>query len=312
MIEVTYNSVFCLKSETQGRRESPVNVLFDNEKLLKLIDNLYILTGIRANIYDASGNDACISSEGTSFCRQIQSTQDGYTRCVNCDRRAIAKCRESGEDEVSFYRCHAGICEAVLPILTDGRPLAYVVFGQFLDSTPRDDQWQRTLATLDWYHGSIEELRKGFDGFRQYSQQEIDAYLDILKAMKSYIYLTGMIYATEYTNQQRLEMYLNQHYMEKLSLASISKDLKIGRTKLCELARTMPGGMTLSQQITQRRVKAAKSLLLKSDMPISEVGDAVGISDYNYFTKVFRNAVGMTPSAFRKQGMEEAGPSRTA
>jgi AraC-like DNA-binding protein len=52
--------------------------------------------------------------------------------------------------------------------------------------------------------------------------------------------------------------------------------------------------------IAQRRVNAAKLLLSRSDTPVSTVAEAVGISDYNYFSKVFRNLTGMTPSAFRK------------
>jgi YesN/AraC family two-component response regulator len=88
--------------------------------------------------------------------------------------------------------------------------------------------------------------------------------------------------------------------MEKLSLASISADLNIGRTKLCALARQLSGGSTLTHMIAQRRVNAAKLLLSRSDTPVSTVAEAVGISDYNYFSKVFRNLTGMTPSAFRK------------
>lgn len=43
--------------------------------------------------------------------------------------------------------------------------------------------------------------------------------------------------------------------------------------------------------------KAAKD----SSLPISAVAEQVGISDYNYFSKVFRTMTGTTPSAFRKQ-----------
>lgn len=282
-----------------------MNILFDNNKLLQLIANLYTLTGIRANVFDLSGRDLCLDAEGMPFCRLLQASPGGHARCVECDRKAIAHC--GNQEEAYFYRCHAGICEAVLPIFSNGRPLAYLLFGQFLDSTPRQAQWENSLKNLDWYPGSWEELRAAFDCFRQYSDQEIQSYLEIVKALKSYIYLSGMIYAAEYTNQQQLELYLDQHYMEKLSLASISQDLNIGRTKLCALAKSMSGGHTLSYLITQRRIRAAKALLLQSNAPISAVGEAVGISDYNYFSKVFRSATGMPPSAFRKTGISENG-----
>jgi YesN/AraC family two-component response regulator len=110
-----------------------------------------------------------------------------------------------------------------------------------------------------------------------------------------------MIRTTEYSDLQRLELYLDQHYMEKLSLASISNSLEISRTKLCSMAKRLSGGKTLSRMIAERRVAAAKVLLIKSDRPISEIAESVGITDYNYFTKIFRSVAGMTPRAFRSQ-----------
>lgn len=274
-----------------------MNVLFDNKKLLSLIANLNTITGIRANVYDLSGRDLCLAAKGAAFCQLVQSCPSGRSRCVNCDRNAISCCGD--REEVYFYRCHAGICEAIMPIVSNGHPMAYLLFGQFLDSSPREDQWEQVMSSLDWFPGQPEQLRTAFDAFRQYSQQELSAYVEILKAVKSYIDLSGMIHATEYTDQQRLELYLDQHYTEKLTLSSISRDLNIGRTKLCTLAKSLPGGHTLSQLITLRRIQAAKELLT-NDLPISAVGESVGISDYNYFSKVFRSVTGMTPSAYRK------------
>ena len=115
-----------------------------------------------------------------------------------------------------------------------------------------------------------------------------------------------MILTAEQTDLQKLELYLDQHYMEKLSLESISQQLHIGRTKLCALAKELSEGQTLSYLVAQRRIDAAKRLLVQSSLPISAIGESVGISDYNYFSKVFRSATGMTPSAFRKNCRDAA------
>ena len=130
---------------------------------------------------------------------------------------------------------------------------------------------------------------------------ELRSYADTLEALSAYIRLEGMIQSAEHSDLERLELYLDQHYMEKLSLASVSRQLHIGRTKLCALAKELSGGRTLSWLIAQRRIEAAKRLLLQSSLPISAVAEEVGISDYNYFSKVFRSMTGTTPSAFRKK-----------
>ena len=286
-----------------------MNILFNNEELLRLITNLYTLTGIRANVFDFNGKDIYLCSDHAPFCARINACAEGHARCENCDALAVKRCAD--RESIYFYRCHAGICEAIIPIYSNGMAIAYLAFGQLLDSSPLESQWARTRATLDWYPGDPEELYEDFLAFRQYSSQELSAYADILKALASYIHLSGMIQPAEYTDLQRLEIYLDKHYMEKLSLASISEELNISRTKLCTLAKRLSGGQTLSRMIAERRVTAAKLLLMNSNTSIAAVAESVGITDYNYFTKIFRSITGMTPSAFRSQHRRNVEFSKT-
>ena len=275
-----------------------MNILFDEEQLRRLIANLKILTGVPANILDPEGRDINLFRGHPPFCRAINDLPDGHERCVACD---MCKIRHyTAERGFQFYRCHAGICEAVMPLYDKQNPLAYLAVGCYLDESPIEEQWEHTRRQLDWWPGDPEELKPAFYQFRQYTQQEIQAYAETLEALSAYIRLKGMILTTEQTDAQKLERYLDQHYMEKLSLESISEQLHIGRTKLCSVAKELSGGDTLSHLIAQRRIDAAKRLLLQSSLPISAIAEEVGISDYNYFSKVFRSVAGTTPSAYRK------------
>ncbi len=281
-----------------------MNIFFDEERLRKLIANLNTLTGLPANILDPEGRDFNLFRGHPPFCRMLNDLPEGHERCVACDRCKVR--HYTAEKGFQFYRCHAGICEAVMPLFDKRRPLAYLVFGCYLDETPIEEQWEKSRLLLDWYPGGADVLRPAFFQFRQYTAREIQAYAETLEILSSYIQLKGMILAAEQTDLQKLEAYLDQHYMEKLSLESISQQLHIGRTKLCALAKELSGGHTLSYLIAQRRIGAAKRLLVQSSLPISAVGEMVGISDYNYFSKVFRSATGMTPSAFRKNCRDAA------
>lgn len=276
-----------------------MNILFDEERLRKLIANLNILTGVPANILDLSGRDINLFRGHPPFCRAINDLPEGHERCIACDQCKIR--HYTAERGFQFYRCHVGICEAVMPLYDRKNPLAYLAVGCYLDDSPMEEQWEHTRSLLDWWPGGPDSLKEAFFQFRQYSQQEVQAYAETLEALSAYIQLKGMILATEQTDAQKLALYLDEHYMEKLSLASISRHLHIGRTKLCAIAKELSGGETLSYLIARRRIDAAKRLLLQSNMPISAVAESVGISDYNYFSKVFRSMTGTTPSTFRKK-----------
>ena len=281
-----------------------MNILFDEEGLRKLIANLNVLTGVPANILDLSGRDINLFRGHPPFCRAINDLPEGHERCVACDRCKIQ--HYQAESGFQHYRCHAGICEAVMPLYSKQNPVAYLAVGCYLDDSPMEEQWEYTRSLLDWWPDGPDALKDAFFQFRRYSKAEIQAYTETLEALSAYIQLKGMILTAEQTDLQKLELYLNQHYMEKLSLESISQQLHIGRTKLCSLAKELSGGRTLSYLITQRRIEAAKRLLLQSSLPISAVGEMVGVSDYNYFSKVFRSTTGMTPSAFRKNCRDAA------
>lgn len=283
-----------------------MNVLFDHEQLQGLLTNLYVFAGIPANILDPQGRDINLFESHPPFCRAINDCPEGHARCVACDRWKVESYR--AERGFQFYRCHAGICEAVMPLYDKNNPLAYLIFGCFLDDSPVEEQWARTRASLDWYPGGPDALRDAFFRFRQYSPGELKAYAELLEALAAYIQLKGMISTAGQTDLQKLELYLDQHYMEKLSLASVSAQLHMGRTKLCRLAKELSGGRTLTWLIARRRIEEAKSLLLQSDLSIAAVAEAVGISDYNYFSRVFRSLTGTTPRNFRENGRWQAQP----
>lgn len=283
--------------------DSPVtdkNVLFNNTRLIRLITNLHTLTGIWANIFDASGRDIQIRSSHSDFCRAIKQAPGGSERCVQCDADAVKRCRSTGSSGLYSYRCHAGLCEFLLPIYEKGEPIAYLVFGQLLDSSSVLDQWDNSLPLLSWYGDDPQQLRESFFRLKQCSQQEIDAFAEVVEALASYILLEGIIRSTEHSDAQRLETYLDTHYMEALSLSRLSEDLHMGTTKLCALAKTVSGGQTITRMIAQRRIDAAKELLISGSQPISVIAEKVGFSDYNYFTRIFKSLSGMSPRDFRK------------
>lgn len=275
-----------------------MKIVCNNDKLMRLIGNLQTYTGIKTCVFDAGGKEMLVFGGHMEFCRLINADPEGHRRCEACDTQAVERCGQIGG--IHRYRCHAGLCEVVLPLYESGAAIAYLSFGQYLDTSPVERQWAWTERELDWYKGDMKVLREAFWTLGQYSYQKVTAYAEILDALTAHILQEGIIRSVEYTDKQRLRRYLDEHYRENLSLKRISADLHIGTTKLCTLARELSGGRTMTHLIAQRRIDQASAMLLQDNAPISTVAERVGYSDYNYFTKVFKAITGMTPSAYRK------------
>ena len=67
-----------------------MDILFDEARLLQLVTNLYVLTGITANILDPQGRDIHLFKDHPPFCRAINDLPEGHRRCVRCDMWKVA------------------------------------------------------------------------------------------------------------------------------------------------------------------------------------------------------------------------------
>lgn len=97
----------------------------------------------------------------------------------------------------------------------------------------------------------------------------------------------------------RIAEYLELHLEENISLATITREFAINRNKLNDIFMKQTS-MTCLAYLLNLRLDLAKILLTKTELPIGEISDRVGYPDPNYFTKVFKENVGMTPSQYRK------------
>lgn len=69
-------------------------------------------------------------------------------------------------------------------------------------------------------------------------------------------------------------------------------------------------GMGCSEYITLLRVGKAKRLLWNPDYSVTDVALMSGFSSSQYFCKVFRQQIGVTPAEYRKQWRQEEGENK--
>ena len=65
-------------------------------------------------------------------------------------------------------------------------------------------------------------------------------------------------------------------------------------------------GVGPAAYIAKARIQRARTLLLRTDDPVKQVGSQVGYDDVHHFTRAFTRLVGCPPAAFRKTRGEAA------
>lgn len=92
---------------------------------------------------------------------------------------------------------------------------------------------------------------------------------------------------------------IQSRYNENITLTVFSEKHNISAGHLSNLLKERLG-MSFSEYITAKRVQKAKELLADERLSVEKVANEVGYKDYFYFTKVFKKAVGISPSKYRK------------
>jgi AraC-like DNA-binding protein len=84
-----------------------------------------------------------------------------------------------------------------------------------------------------------------------------------------------------------------------LSLVQIADRLRLNPSYLSRIFKENTG-QSFTDYMTKARMDKGKQLLLETDLKIKEIGERVGYLKSDYFIKLFRECVGMTPGEYRK------------
>lgn len=103
---------------------------------------------------------------------------------------------------------------------------------------------------------------------------------------------------------QKVMNYVNLNVAEPLTLKSLAAMCFISPSYLSALFK-QETGTTLIDYINTQRVNRAAQLLEHSSHAIAAVAEEVGILDVNYFTKIFKKTLGVTPTRYRREHKEK-------
>ncbi|MCK1404993.1 helix-turn-helix domain-containing protein [Bradyrhizobium sp. 76] len=99
---------------------------------------------------------------------------------------------------------------------------------------------------------------------------------------------------------RRFEALLEQHHLERWSVADYAGALSITPTHLNRVTRSATGD-TASHLILNRLIREARRNLVYTNLPVSTIAYALGFEDPAYFSRVYAAATGVSPRAFRAQ-----------
>ncbi len=98
--------------------------------------------------------------------------------------------------------------------------------------------------------------------------------------------------------QEEILQFIQLHYIEDISMQDVADAMSYSDAYFCKLFKQC-FNKSFTIYLSEYRVEKAKQLLIDITINVKEISDKVGYNDSNYFTKVFKRIVGVTPSEYR-------------
>lgn len=103
---------------------------------------------------------------------------------------------------------------------------------------------------------------------------------------------------------ENIRLYIETHYMEDIALQDVAAAMNYSDAYFCKLFKQCFDKSFVSY-LTWFRIEKAKEMLEDILVNVKNVSIDVGYRDSNYFTKVFKRLVGVTPSDYRLQALQK-------
>ncbi len=104
---------------------------------------------------------------------------------------------------------------------------------------------------------------------------------------------------------ENIERYLKAHLRERITLEDLCEEFHFGTSTLCNVFRKKTGKPIL-RYFLELKISEAKRLLYEDTKTITEISEHLGFESPQYFSRLFRQYVGVCPREFRSMTIYKA------
>ncbi|NDL66810.1 helix-turn-helix domain-containing protein [Anaerotalea alkaliphila] len=183
---------------------------------------------------------------------------------------------------------------AVSGLRLPGRPLNHFTFENTTPVVAVGDRFEEFDQLLGMIHSHTVSDNRGDAEFANYLLRAAIVLIDDLLHIQAAAMQTEQKVMVE-----RIQAFLDKHYMEEVTLAQIAEHLNINQYYMSHLFKEAMGFSPM-QYVIRRRIGEAQNLLINTDASVTNIAVTVGYNNSNHFHAAFQKMVGMTPAKYRK------------
>ncbi len=296
--EFDYNKRMRSQSPAHG---SPSLDLILHDELQSLLDQLEAVFQVRAGFFSPNGEVLRLGrSRNAPYCEIIQTEVFGMGPCHASDVRKQGECMDSMKP--LCYQCHAGLQEAVIPVMIDECVAGFMMIGQLraLKAIP-----EKVLNACG-ESGVRVRLERAFKIIPYITEGKFEAISGLFGMLVEYAVSKEIVALRGDWIWEKVNRYLDANLKRKVCLHDLSR---ITGRSASTVSHALKGksGKTFKRILKDKRLDRADALMIeRPDLGIGEIAREVGYEDSLYFSRVYHKRRGSSPSKARSSKSKNA------
>lgn len=203
--------------------------------------------------------------------------------------------------------CPVGLSETIVPVRLGERLIGFLQTGQVFRKEPTQRRFERTARLLaEWGVGvDRAELRKAYFATRVVPARQHESVIKLLSIFAQHLSILSNQILVQHRNAEppvitRAKAFIQGHQTDNLRLGEVAKAVNTSTFYFCKIFRKATG-LNFTDYLSRIRIERAKNLLLNPHLRVSEIAFEVGFQSLTHFNRVFKKAVGQSPTLYRDQ-----------
>lgn len=213
-----------------------------------------------------------------SYCVKIKGKE--HNKCLQNQKTILEKCHE---DEFFCHICHAGVYEYIYPIFKNSNAVGFIAISGY-----RKKQSYNNSTNKDLWETALDK-----------NEMPIELFNKIIPPLAIMLEQLVLIYSKDFDNEFNLIIQFLNEYHSNITLSDLSKKFNRSNSHISHLFKK-ECGMTIRAYCNILKLKDAETLLLNTDLPVSEIAYDTGFNDVSYFIHTFKKYTGISPLRYRK------------
>ena len=285
--------------------------LIEMTKLQDFQDNFAKATNIGVVTINCKGQPITKKSEFTCFCNEVRKIPQFRDTCKKCDALGGLQSAITGEPHI--YICHMGLIDFAVPIIVENTYIGSILAGQvkICDLNDTNKEVEQITKLTKWNNTDLMTL---YNNLPTRSFEEIKACADLLYHITNHVVNIESIdtikkikikeeskNSNKRSHSKDIEKavtYIEDNIKKQLTLDDVAKHINLSTHYLSKLFKKEMN-INFVTYLTDKKIELAKLMLQDPEIPIVNIAIDLSYNHPNYFSKVFKRKVGLTPSEYR-------------